>query len=219
MCDPIIADFLAFDLDGTLADSAPTIMSAWHAWALTFGISEPSLEVALGGRAVDTVQALLPRSEWNAGLSRYLELEREYVGLSSATPGALEFLAVIDPDDWGVVTSSDHRNARERLESLGFPTPRYLVTAIDTSLGKPAPDPYLLIVELAGRLTSDVAAFEDSATGIMSATRAGLTVVCVTANTGKSELPTKLSVDDFLPEHICINRVEDGYRMGVPPCS
>lgn len=219
MVDTIEVDFLAFDLDGTLVHSAPTIMSAWHEWALAYGISEPSLEVALGGRAADTVHALLPRPEWEDGLNRYLQLEREYIGLSSPTPGALEFLAKIDPEDWGVVTSSEQRNARERLDTLGFPTPRFLVASLDTPFGKPSPDPYLRIVELAQRATGRVAAFEDSLTGITSATQAGLAVVTVTANSGASPLPTRLAVEDFLPEHISIAPVDDGYRIDVPPCS
>lgn len=191
---------IVLDLDGTLVDSAPTIMAAWHEWAARNHVAIPDLEQALGGRARDTVRQLLGQADEVVveGLELYEHLERSYSNRTTATAGAREFLESLAPHPWGIVTSSAAGPALARMRSMRFPEPPILVSADDTDRGKPHRDPYIVASSLLELPPAQLIAFEDSDTGITSAHRAGLSVCCIAAHRDHPlSVDVELVVHDF----------------------
>jgi beta-phosphoglucomutase len=79
---------------------------------------------------------------------------------------------------------------------------RVIVAAEDTRVSKPAPDPYVLAVELlgnsvAGLVPAECVAIEDSAWGLESARRAGLHTIAVTHTYDRSALDAEIVISSL----------------------
>ena len=94
-----------------------------------------------------------------------------------AIPGAQEFLAVLPPEKWTIVTSSSKALALRRLEAAGLAVPRCIVTCEDVSLGKPNPQGYLLGAERIGVAPSECVVFEDVEAGVKAGIAAGSSII------------------------------------------
>lgn len=196
--------FVFFDLDGTLIDSAHAIALAWEKWAECYGISQPSLERALGGTSIDTVRKLVSpdkvQSSWDA-LTQY---ELQTAHLVHEVRGASQLLANLPPRNWGLVTSSRRAVALARMRSAGIVTPSYFVTADDYNAGKPSPEPYLVGLRRIEMDAEQCLTFEDSPPGIESARMAGVDVVGVATYCRPVELAARWSVLDWTHVHVSI---------------
>ena len=154
-----------FDMDGVLYDSMPNHAKAWQEAMAEFGIhftAEDSYATE-GMRGVDTIR-IYARKQLGKELSE-AEAQRMYdekARLFHLMPTAQIFDGVIDlmqrikADGLkiGIVTGSGQRPLIERLsrDFQDFVEPRHIVTAYDIEHGKPAPDPYLKGLKLAGDL-------------------------------------------------------------------
>ncbi len=172
---------MLFDLDGVLVDSRIVVERTWRRWAQRHQLDpEPLLRVAHGRRTRDTLQAAAP----------HLDLDSEVAWLDAAelvdfdglfpVAGALQLLSTLPAGAWAVVTSGGRTLARRRLESVGLPVPRVLVTSEDVTRGKPAPDGYRLAAKRLGCQAASSLVFEDAPPGVAAARAAGARVVALT---------------------------------------
>jgi sugar-phosphatase len=195
------ADALLFDLDGVLVDSTASVERQWRRWAAKHGIDgDMLLRVVHGRRAADTIRDVAP----------WLDAEREVredlapaeaadVEGNVAIPGAAALLASLPAERWAVVTSCVPAVAEGRLQSVGLPVPRVLVTAADVARGKPDPEGYRLGAARLGVAAERCVVFEDAPAGLAAARAAGARAVGVATTHAAEELEADVvvrSLDD-----------------------
>jgi phosphoglycolate phosphatase len=142
------ADLVLFDLDGTLAHTAPDLIGAVQVLRAEHGLSPISDELVApavrdGGAAI--VRAGLPElPELHAGLlPRYLDLYREHIAVRTELyPGVAEVLERIERAGmrFGVVTNKIARLTGPLLDALGLAHRAAVVVSGDT-LPQRKPDP------------------------------------------------------------------------------
>jgi sugar-phosphatase len=173
------------DVDGTLIDAIAGQRRIWGEWAARFGLDPASVyEVALRTRPIDTAAELLPGHDAAAVIALFDELEDVDAahGEVLAIDGAAALLAGLTASAdgrWALVTSNAERRVARRFARLGLPMPRVIVDNAATTVGKPAPDPYLAAADRLGVRAGDCLVIEDSASGVAAGLAAGMTVWCV----------------------------------------
>lgn len=153
MSDPRLAQAVLFDLDGTLADSAPDLVAALAALCDEIGHAAPdpqvvSRVVSAGGRAI--LRSGLPgfdEPRIEELLPRYLDLYAQRGNAATALYAGIEpVLAGLEARGiaWGVVTNKVGWLAAPLLDHLGLATRCAALVAGDTlARRKPDPDPVL----------------------------------------------------------------------------
>jgi HAD superfamily hydrolase (TIGR01509 family) len=181
-------DAVAFDLDGVIIETE----GLWN------DVRE-GLTKERGGRWSDEAQAAMmgmSSTEW----SRYMhdeldvpdppeEISREVVGrmaeryaehlpLIDGAADAVKRLAARWP--LGLASSANRLLIDRALELSGLaPFFKVTLSSEEVARGKPAPDVYLEVARRLGVEATSCAAIEDSASGIRSATAAGMAVVAI----------------------------------------
>ena len=143
-----------FDLDGTLADTAPDLARALNALLGEHGRPPVSLEItrpltSSGARGmIHAGFGLTPESGQYEGLkARFLELYGAAVCVDTRLfPGMDELLEALDQRDvrWGVVTNKADRYTRPLLEALGLTSRAACIVSGDTA-ARPKPHPDSLL--------------------------------------------------------------------------
>lgn len=157
------APVLVCDLDGTLADSAPSLCAAGNRVLAGLGRAPVSVETYKGfvgrGQRVQVTRLLehsggVPGGDVGPWLARFRETY-DPLEASSAYPGAVEALAALRAEGWriGVCTQKTAGKARVLLEGLGFVVDR--VIGGDSVVGEGGaevlkPDPRVLGAALEG---------------------------------------------------------------------
>ncbi len=178
---------LAFDVDGTIADTDPIHAEAW-ARALEsvncrrFDLSD-YLEACING-AMTPQQFLAGYCEPGDWIGIETEKRRIYPGLlaqrASLTPGLVELLAEARSAAVAIaiVSSSSRESVRALLNGPWTAAPPNIIVArADSPSAKPSPEPYRTAVRLLNIPEKFIVVFEDSASGISSAESAGLTCI------------------------------------------
>lgn len=199
-------DAVAFDLEGTLADTIPVhhaarlaafkqhgyghITAAQHALGPTYGSYATDI---IGGilYAAGEIDEAVPFAE-NDIVRAIIATKTKLYDQAAAKgfdpmPGAIDFLHRIVPlfgGHAGLVTSSEEKYFWPFADKYGlrdmFPT-SYVVshdTVVAEGLrGKPHPDPYTLVAKRLG--AHELLVFEDTVPGAASAVQAGATVVAL----------------------------------------
>ena len=176
---------VAWDVDGTLVDSEPLHHAALLAGSRRWGVDLADLpDQAFRGIHMGDVWTMLrPRlpeslgqAEWIAAITdHYIGNRRSLAPL----PGALETIEALAARGIPqVCVSNSHRPIVEaNLDALGIASHMRFVVAIDdVAAGKPDPEPYRQACTRLRLEPGAVLAVEDSATGALSAYRAGLPV-------------------------------------------
>jgi mannitol-1-/sugar-/sorbitol-6-phosphatase len=170
-----------FDMDGTLVESGASVLRAWRWTAAELGLPFALFEPYLHGIPADQV---LERVAANVAAELRASVVAEMLARQStdtdgvvAVPGAAAALAVLRNSRWAVVTSADQALAESRIRAAGLTMPCCLVTAELTSVGKPAPDPYLYAARELAVSPTDCLVVEDSAAGVESGRAAGCRVL------------------------------------------
>lgn len=200
-----------FDLDGTLADTAPDLIGAVNAVAAAHGWPplDPVADRAVAGRGG---RALLTRVMLGAGLTDAARVEAlvpEFIRLYEARiadesrlfPGALDCLTQLAADGWalGVCTNKPVRLAEILLDRLGV-ADRFAAVLGADSLPVRKPDP-LHFTETVRRIGADPARallVGDTITDRLTARAAG--VPCILCRFGYaveplSELAAEAEID------------------------
>jgi HAD superfamily hydrolase (TIGR01509 family) len=181
---------VVFDMDGLMLDTEPIYKRAWQAASAELGHElEDGFYAQFVGRPNDDCERLLlERFGAEFPLDRFRARWRELWDADAAAngirtkPGLLELLALLETlkIPFAIATSSEAAETEFCLLAAGldgrFPV---RVTRDQITHGKPAPDIFL---EAARRLQTDPAqcvALEDSETGILSASRAGMVTLLI----------------------------------------
>jgi sugar-phosphatase len=185
-----------FDMDGTLVDSTPAVDRAWATWEERWGVRLGVRASALGRPARDIVAERVAPEVAEAA---FLDIERLEVADTDGVvvlPGVRELLAALPADRWAVATSCSAPLAAARLAATGIEPP-VLVTASDTGLGKPNPDPYLAAAARLGVDPRECLVVEDAVAGVQAGRAAGCATLGVLGSVPADELGADVVVADL----------------------
>jgi HAD superfamily hydrolase (TIGR01509 family) len=200
---------ILFDLDGTLVNTDPLHFLTWQEVLSNFGMSIDRVfyQKHISGRLnAEIVRDILPQLPLEEGLKVADAKEARFRQLG----GALQPIAgLLNLLDWSttrqieraVVTNAPRANAQFLLDALklnsAFST---VILAEEASRGKPDPAPYNLALKRLNVNSNAAIAFEDSTSGILSATRAGLYTIGVASTHDPQQLleaGAKMAISDF----------------------
>ena len=182
-----VADAVLFDLDGTLADTAPDLIAAAIRLRGELGLDPvppPGVRevVSRGGPAI--LRAALPgRTDHDALLPRYLDLYRQNICVQSALFAGMD--AVLDAIEargmrWGIVTNKLTWLTQPLLEAMGLARRAGCVVCGDTlPQRKPDPAPVLLACSQLGAAPGRTAFVGDDERDVQAAHAAGAIPVVV----------------------------------------
>ncbi|HTO27287.1 MAG TPA: HAD-IA family hydrolase [Devosia sp.] len=184
---PVPGAALLFDIDGTLADTDPLHLEAFNRtfepYGHVFDKARFSRElqglanVAIAARFVPHLSPAQGMAVLDGKEALFRELARTAI---HAVPGLFALLDLADAAGlpMAAVTNAPRANADLILDGLGI-RHRFKAVVIGADLphGKPHPLPYLEGLRLLGARADISVAFEDSRTGIASATAAGIATI------------------------------------------
>ena len=184
---PVPGAALLFDIDGTLADTDPLHLEAFNRifapYGHVFDKARFSRElqglanVAIAARFVPHLSAAEGMAVLDGKEAMFRELARTAI---HAVPGLFALLDLADAAGlpMAAVTNAPRANADLILDGLGIRHRfKAVVIGADLPQGKPHPLPYLEGLRLLGARAEVSVAFEDSRTGIASATAAGIATI------------------------------------------
>src|ERR1700742_45657 len=150
-----------FDMDGVVVDFGEAVLATWRWWAEEHDVDpERVIAIGHGRRTAEVLARVAP--DLDDSVAEALAVEEKAVSfLAPAIPGTVELYLSLDDDSRALVTSATRATAAARLEAIGLPAPRVVVTADDVAAGKPAPDCYLQAAALLGVAPADCIVVED----------------------------------------------------------
>ena len=191
-----------FDMDGVLYDSMPNHVVAWQQSMDSFGIhmTADDAYATEGARGIDTIRQMVAAQQhrdisleeaqrmYDEKTRRFHEMPKPKV-----MPGIPELMQQIKDCGLsiGVVTGSGQRPLFNRLltDFAGYLDEQHITTAYDVSIGKPAPDPYLMGMKRAGGVAPwQTIVVENAPLGV----RAGVAARAFTIAVNTGPLPDKI---------------------------
>ncbi len=182
---------ILFDLDGTLIDSTPAVVTAWVSWAHEFGVDPAALRGMHGIPARGVIDRLLPNGPKAAAEARITEIEVATSAGIQLLPGAARALRTLsghEPNRLAIATSCTDELFEARLSGTGLVRPDVVVTASHVARGKPSPDPYLAAAQRLSIDPAECLVVEDAAAGLRSGKAAGCVTLAVTTSTSREDL-------------------------------
>ncbi|MCA9816328.1 MAG: HAD family phosphatase [Cyanobacteria bacterium HKST-UBA01] len=180
-----------FDLDGTLLNSTESLKGVFREFLAIFSIEyTDSLFQSFNGSTIPQIVFSLRENfglelEQDELICRYKRMVAESYADSSPYPGAcdlLEFLK-LEGITLALVTSSLNELVEPLLRKLSWQRYfEYVITGDMVQCSKPAPEPYELVLKLAGKSPQQCLAIEDSTSGVRAAVAAGLPVLSVSSD-------------------------------------
>ena len=208
----ITVDAVLFDLDGTLADSTGSVDRSWRKLAERIGITFESMNGSYHGvparQTLSRLMAGAPDAEIDEVNTWLADLEATDTEGVVAIPGAVALLNSLPPERWAIVTSGTRRLATGRIAAAGLPMPKEMITADDVTVGKPAPDPYILAARRLGFEPKRCLVVEDAPAGVSSGLASGATVLGLRTTHADLGVPTVGDLTD-------VQMIMDGSRIGV----
>lgn len=181
---------IIFDFDGVLIDTEMPRYLAWKSvfegFGASFSMEQWQLGVGTGPTAFDPAALLLEITKGEAIIATTQahadQLALDLVKKQPLLPGVEEFIykAAQAGVKLAVASSSSREWVVGNLERIGlYSVMEAVCTAEDVELVKPDPGLYQLALQCLGLTANDCVAFEDSANGILAATRAGIKCVAI----------------------------------------
>ncbi|MFV0460214.1 MAG: HAD-IA family hydrolase [Actinomycetales bacterium] len=204
-------DAVLFDMDGTLINSIPVVERSWLQWAQEFGVDPYQLHGLHGIPAKGVISRLLPQQRWDEAIARICELEENDTEGIVVLPGALDALTGLPPGRAAIATSCTRELARVRIAATGLPVPTVVVTAEQTEVGKPAPDPYLLAARLLGVDPTRCLVVEDATGGVQAGRAAGCATLAVLTHLTPGSSGADAEVADLAAVSFVVNA--EGVRL------
>lgn len=190
---------LLFDIDGTLANTDPLHIRAFNSLLQREGhatLSHADYFSQVMGRAnVDIFRDFFPKRSVSEQKGLADEKEAGFRDLAATdlepTPGLMRLLDQADAAGlpMAAVTNAPTANAELILTGLGIKH-RFQTVVIGDDLprGKPDPLPYQIACERLGITSEKCLAFEDSRSGVQSASRAGIVTLGVLSSLTEADL-------------------------------
>lgn len=182
---------VAWDIDGTLADTEPLHLLALQSVSDAAGVDLSDLDGDhfVGVNIHDAWSALEPRysgrikkSDWLGGID---EFYFQHVSQITEIPGAVDTVRSFAGKGFRQVAVSNSGRAivDANLRALNLEAVmEFSISLDDGAAPKPDPAPYVLAVQRLKLLPAHILAVEDSVTGAMSANTAGLNVAFIGQN-------------------------------------
>jgi N-acetyl-D-muramate 6-phosphate phosphatase len=183
-----VIEAVLFDLDGTLADTAPDLARTVNLMLGSRGLAPVALEkvrpyVSQGARGMITSAFSIgaDHPEFPAMREEFLDIYAGNLCVDSRLfPGMESLLAHLDGESiaWGVVTNKLERLARPVIEGLGLDKRAAIVVGGDTcARAKPFPDPLVFAAAHMGIAPRNVLYVGDDERDVQAARAAGMPVV------------------------------------------
>jgi phosphoglycolate phosphatase len=183
-----VVEAVLFDLDGTLADTAPDMAHTVNEMRKRRGLAPVALSlvrphVSKGARGMITsaFEMTVEHPDFPAMREEFLEI---YAGMlcvdSVLFPGMAGLLDRLEAEGiaWGVVTNKFERFARPLLEGMGLASRAAVIVGGDTcARPKPFPDPLLFAAEKLRVRPGDALYVGDDVRDVQAARAAGMPVV------------------------------------------
>ena len=177
-----------FDLDGTLADTAPDLARTVNMMLANRGLAPVALDkvrphVSQGARGMIMSAFAIGTGhpDFSAMRDEFLDLYAGNLCIDSRLfPGMESLLAHLEDESiaWGVVTNKMERLARPLIEGLGLGRRAAIVVGGDTcARAKPFPDPLLFAATSMGIAPGNVLYVGDDERDVRAARAAGMPVV------------------------------------------
>ncbi len=210
MNSPTSIKTVLFDLDGTLADTAPDLAFALNSVLEEQGREPLPLEVirpvvSNGGRVLTQLGfGLNPdHPDFDPLYQRLLEIYRANIARETRLfPGMDELLEHIEQNDmnWGVVTNKPSWLTEPLMNALGLSQRAVCIVSGDTCDNrKPHPEPILHGCQLAGSEAQQCVYIGDAQRDIESGRRAGMrTIVALFGYIGENDVPQQWQADVML---------------------
>ncbi len=201
---------LLFDIDGTLAETDHLHLSAFNSVMARFDVclDEDGYKRIVMGRMNAAIFADVLPNETTA-VRQAVADEKEAAFRALAVGGITPVRGLLDLLAWAAahdvpcacVTNANHANTELMLRGLGLAS-RFdaVVIADDLAHGKPHPLPYLTGAQRIGASPTRCIAFEDSRSGVQSATASGAVTVGMMSGLNEATLRQAgavLAVRDF----------------------
>jgi phosphoglycolate phosphatase len=212
---------IVFDLDGTLAETAPDIIATLNIILVQEGLSPVGTEkardlVGAGARALiergfKLHGASLTPEHLEILFQRFLMIYADRVADESYLyPGVVDALGQLEDAGFvlAVCTNKPERHSRLLIEALGITSRFAAICGRDTfPVFKPDPAHLLLTIQAAGGDPARAVMVGDSRTDINTAKAAGVPVIAVPF--GYTDVPIETLDPDIVIEHF------DGLRAAV----
>ncbi|KAF9569814.1 HAD-like protein [Agrocybe pediades] len=204
----VIVDAILFDMDGTLIDSTPGVLQAWHTFCRDYnlGDSDTVAHATHGRRLYDTLKEYCGIVDEERLMQEVDRFEDEVIeGGPMALPGAIQLLNELNSKscNWTIVTSASNKYAPPALERSGVPLPsKGIITSNDVSAGKPHPDPYLSGAQLCSVDPKNCLVVEDAISGLKSGRAAGSRTLAVCTSTARNVLIESDAKPDFIVDNL-----------------
>ncbi len=205
-----------FDLDGTLADTAPDLAYALNCLLEEQGRAPLPYEqirpvVSNGANAILRVGYDLPPESPEFALlrNRFLELYRAHVARETRLfPGMDDLLSYIEDAamNWGVVTNKPAFLTDPIIAALGLAPRAVCVVSGDTTANKkPHPEPLLHACQLAGSASGQCLYIGDAERDITAGREAGMaTLVALFGYLCADDHPESWGADDLVSDPLAI---------------
>jgi phosphoglycolate phosphatase len=197
----MIPPTIVYDLDGTLADTAPDLMAALNSVLATEGLAPLPLDSAralIGGGSRLLIQKGFAASRRSLDPQKLEVLFREFLDHYNAHiadetrlyPGVQNALAAFAGAGWrqAVCTNKMESSAKLLMSKLGVRERFAFICGQDTfGVGKPDAKPLLMTIAASGGANDRAIMVGDSITDIKTARAAGLPVIAV--DFGYTDIP------------------------------
>jgi 2-phosphoglycolate phosphatase len=183
-----VIDAVLFDLDGTLADTAPDMARTVNAMRTRRGLApvaaasvRPFVSRGARGMIMAAFDIGTEHPDFAAMREEFLDLYAVNLCVDTVLfPGMMQLLERLEADGiaWGVVTNKFERLARPLIADLGLGTRAAVVVGGDTcARAKPFPDPLLFAAEQMRVAPKRTLYVGDDERDVQAARAAGMPVV------------------------------------------
>lgn len=204
------------DMDGVLYDSMPGHARAWHRMTTELGINctvdEFFLYEGMTGKATINVlyQRAYGKEATEEEVKQLYAKKAEYFrnqGTPKMMPGASEMLNTLVENGIKrvLVTGSGQINILSKVDAdyPGIFTECEKVTGLNTKIGKPNPEPYLVGLQHAGVQANEAIVIENAPLGVQAGVAAGCFTIAITTGPIPKEEMIKSGADiifDSMPQ-------------------
>jgi len=179
-----------WDLDGVIVDTAPLHLWSWQRTFGEIGLSftESDFKRSFGRRSTEIIQQFFGPDVEPEQLESLAERKEELFRLAAEAgvqmlPGARDLLMSLQASGWAqaIASSAPPENVHLLVDALSIRSLLgSVVTARDVSVGKPAPDVFLVAAARLGVDPARCVVIEDAVAGVEAAKAAGMRCVAVT---------------------------------------
>jgi 2-phosphoglycolate phosphatase len=215
----VAINHILFDLDGTLADTAPDLVAALNFVLARHGKPTVSVEDARCWAGAGSARLIEQGFSISATSKEFHSLREQLLDYydhhvcegSCLFPGIDQLLTRLELADysWGIVTNKPTRFTDPLLSALGLSDRAAVVVCGDTlPTNKPEPESVIHACRLNGRNTSTTALIGDDLRDIMAGRAAGTTTVAVTwGYASPDDLPENWGADHTVDSPVELERL------------